>query len=106
MCSPPYGCRRSALDDLTAPAITPCDRHRWRVSRPSATGLARGRRGSDLVATHNPKGDCSMTDDQLLSDAQDELRWEPRVDNRSEEHTSELQSLRHLVCRLLLEKKK
>src|SRR5471030_3391065 len=30
---------------------------------------------------------------------------EPRP-YRSEEHTSELQSLRHLVCRLLLEKKK
>src|ERR1039458_7556024 len=31
---------------------------------------------------------------------------EPAVpDIRSEEHTSELQSLRHLVCRLLLEKK-
>src|SRR5947199_5150142 len=29
------------------------------------------------------------------------LEWQ-----RSEEHTSELQSLRHLVCRLLLEKKK
>src|SRR5205814_3601607 len=29
----------------------------------------------------------------------------PRI-VRSEEHTSELQSLRHLVCRLLLEKKK
>src|SRR5258705_4839869 len=28
------------------------------------------------------------------------------LENRSEEHTSELQSLRHLVCRLLLEKKK
>src|SRR5437899_8805041 len=28
------------------------------------------------------------------------------VQLRSEEHTSELQSLRHLVCRLLLEKKK
>src|ERR1039458_10474410 len=27
------------------------------------------------------------------------------VSSRSEEHTSELQSLRHLVCRLLLEKK-
>src|SRR5262245_64986492 len=27
-------------------------------------------------------------------------------EDRSEEHTSELQSLRHLVCRLLLEKKK
>src|ERR1039458_3633727 len=26
------------------------------------------------------------------------------TENRSEEHTSELQSLRHLVCRLLLEK--
>src|SRR5205814_2227054 len=32
------------------------------------------------------------------------LRQPPRP--RSEEHTSELQSLRHLVCRLLLEKKK
>src|SRR5262245_66164779 len=31
---------------------------------------------------------------------------ERRLVNRSEEHTSELQSLRHLVCRLLLEKKK
>src|SRR5437899_11577923 len=29
-----------------------------------------------------------------------------RIFSRSEEHTSELQSLRHLVCRLLLEKKK
>src|ERR1035438_4760788 len=28
-----------------------------------------------------------------------------RLEHRSEEHTSELQSLRHLVCRLLLEKK-
>src|SRR5205814_8566824 len=43
------------------------------------------------------------------------LAWIPRAGNfslefvsftlRSEEHTSELQSLRHLVCRLLLEKK-
>src|SRR5438045_9279251 len=30
----------------------------------------------------------------------------PARRTRSEEHTSELQSLRHLVCRLLLEKKK
>src|SRR5437899_5524391 len=30
----------------------------------------------------------------------------PSPSSRSEEHTSELQSLRHLVCRLLLEKKK
>src|SRR2546422_6595571 len=30
----------------------------------------------------------------------------PNHENRSEEHTSELQSRLHLVCRLLLEKKK
>src|SRR3712207_8360444 len=30
----------------------------------------------------------------------------PRVPERSEEHTSELQSRQYLVCRLLLEKKK
>src|SRR5258705_8235369 len=35
------------------------------------------------------------------------IRRNPTAWNkRSEEHTSELQSLRHLVCRLLLEKKK
>src|SRR5262245_43840836 len=34
------------------------------------------------------------------------LFGEPLGGGRSEEHTSELQSLRHLVCRLLLEKKK
>src|ERR1039458_7167967 len=32
--------------------------------------------------------------------------WVQLALGRSEEHTSELQSLRHLVCRLLLEKKK
>src|SRR5262245_63317657 len=34
------------------------------------------------------------------------LFFSPGYPQRSEEHTSELQSLRHLVCRLLLEKKK
>src|SRR2546429_9940850 len=32
--------------------------------------------------------------------------WHSGPRNRSEEHTSELQSRLHLVCRLLLEKKK
>src|SRR5205809_2272348 len=32
--------------------------------------------------------------------------WEAAAQPRSEEHTSELQSRLHLVCRLLLEKKK
>src|SRR5690348_17358945 len=36
----------------------------------------------------------------------DELSDDERHGDRSEEHTSELQSPVHLVCRLLLEKKK
>src|SRR2546422_8407657 len=36
----------------------------------------------------------------------DSIRRRPRPGRRSEEHTSELQSRLHLVCRLLLEKKK
>src|SRR5438045_6919631 len=40
---------------------------------------------------------CSVTQATVSRDIRE---------TRSEEHTSELQSLRHLVCRLLLEKKK
>src|SRR5258708_29283069 len=36
----------------------------------------------------------------------EEMFSPPRITRRSEEHTSELQSPDHLVCRLLLEKKK
>src|SRR2546425_2971222 len=48
---------------------------------------------------------------RLISRAPDEQVIEPvavhvRHGERSEEHTSELQSLAYLVCRLLLEKKK
>src|SRR2546422_5827220 len=39
-------------------------------------------------------------------DDDDDVALEPHADVRSEEHTSELQSRLHLVCRLLLEKKK
>src|SRR5690625_6473646 len=42
---------------------------------------------------------------RLLVDGKDLLRMSDK-DLRSEEHTSELQSRGHLVCRLLLEKKK
>src|SRR5262245_64835333 len=43
----------------------------------------------------------SIQDDHVLPSSEAK-GW----NRRSEEHTSELQSLRHLVCRLLLEKKK
>src|SRR3989442_6676885 len=39
-------------------------------------------------------------------DRLDDLLYRRALDERSEEHTSELQSRPHLVCRLLLEKKK
>src|SRR5437016_14682914 len=44
--------------------------------------------------------------DELLRPQRDRFRRFPGGQNRSEEHTSELQSLTNLVCRLLLEKKK
>src|SRR5258705_8291250 len=70
------------------------------------TTLFRSLRDADLV---------QVTSDEIARDEKcdrpeheaDHARILPgSVDLRSEEHTSELQSLRHLVCRLLLEKKK
>src|SRR5947199_6324700 len=52
--------------------------------------------------SHDVTVDGLHTLEKVLADAADG----GRVPERSEEHTSELQSLRHLVCRLLLEKKK
>src|ERR1035438_10761816 len=66
------------------------------------------------LATNLTAGKATPMDDERI-----EARWftAPEVarlirtgtvddaKTRSEEHTSELQSLRHLVCRLLLEKK-
>src|SRR3712207_8208875 len=53
---------------------------------------------------------AELLDDQAPRPAQSPERWgrshESRVYERSEEHTSELQSRQYLVCRLLLEKKK
>src|ERR1035441_6712983 len=50
------------------------------------------------------EAECSILGGHSVSD--DEIKFGYAVTGtRSEEHTSELQSLRHLVCRLLLEKK-
>src|SRR5690349_22560641 len=42
----------------------------------------------------------------VLNNAEKGYAWTTYPERRSEEHTSELQSRRDLVCRLLLEKKK
>src|SRR5262245_64456032 len=76
------------------------------------------RRSSDLLLCpaalprHAPQADVAgnLHEDQRVADAVPaRLEQDGGVQHhqrRSEEHTSELQSLRHLVCRLLLEKKK
>src|SRR2546422_6347530 len=61
------------------------------------TTLFRSEIGRNVTAV---QGDvANLTDLERLYD-------EVEKQNRSEEHTSELQSRLHLVCRLLLEKKK
>src|SRR5258705_10264293 len=55
-----------------------------------------GRRDLSAVFRHHGVGHRLLRVPRAVADA----------GARSEEHTSELQSLRHLVCRLLLEKKK
>src|SRR3989442_8255345 len=59
------------------------------------------------------RGDAPLSGKDLPGNADDHRRLPSRLTkysgkngNRSEEHTSELQSRPHLVCRLLLEKKK
>src|SRR5947199_1598515 len=84
-----------------APAgrVTVYDRDQFGVVFEQGTGPERRRRFTRYAPVGSRSTDASLAE---LSDRQliDLLR------QRSEEHTSELQSLRHLVCRLLLEKKK
>src|SRR2546422_6220373 len=49
---------------------------------------------------------CSRARRPITAAASGVMAAQPRRAQRSEEHTSELQSRLHLVCRLLLEKKK
>src|SRR2546429_2515084 len=67
----------------------------------SEANLAQTKIGSKLRSTTKDQG-ISWLSIVENKDACDLLR----VTTRSEEHTSELQSRLHLVCRLLLEKKK
>src|SRR2546425_8268088 len=62
---------------------------------------AHRRRGAELPAQLDRRADRRSE----AQSGQDQLRL-GRARQRSEEHTSELQSLAYLVCRLLLEKKK
>src|SRR5258705_4745346 len=70
------------------------------------TTLFRSRLGRSRRAYRRLPGLCPSRSDVVpLHEHSRPLLHRHNV-TRSEEHTSELQSLRHLVCRLLLEKKK
>src|SRR5262245_3722931 len=66
--------------------------------------LAMEKEGSDVARWLQARGVAAFVLKYRLMDTGTEEEYRERA--RSEEHTSELQSLRHLVCRLLLEKKK
>src|SRR2546429_1590695 len=87
----PYTTLFRSSTDPAGPAPTPAIRAR-RSAFPHGRRTARGSPRSERIrAIHRSR--CSM-------------RHRPTEPARSEEHTSELQSRLHLVCRLLLEKKK
>src|SRR3989442_8009551 len=73
-------------------------------SRPRRHARLRGHGGGRVLARRRPRRERLPREE-----AQQHARRGPRrggAPRRSEEHTSELQSRPHLVCRLLLEKKK
>src|SRR5205823_13602942 len=80
-------------------------RSRCRAAPPSDVRPAlRARAASDRVARARsmvsaPRSSCATPGEPIA-------RLDAAGGDRSEEHTSELQSLAYLVCRLLLEKKK
>src|SRR5205814_7145489 len=128
------GWRRIVLTTITAGGTTVGASLSPRASPKQATGLRKKNRASNsLFATHTPttcgfaftpsmgppnrssvatagSAPTTLVQRKRFGNAgkpQPERAWiTSRRINRSEEHTSELQSLRHLVCRLLLEKKK
>src|SRR5438045_7539096 len=74
--------------------------------RPELTGSARTHRASAECQRARASGlaryETCRRDPTATARAADAAAAAFHVPSRSEEHTSELQSLRHLVCRLLL----
>src|ERR1039458_10467358 len=70
--------------------------------RPTLPYSMLGLHREDIDAYDSKAEPVARVSEALLS--ADQTGWSLIHKYRSEEHTSELQSLRHLVCRLLLEK--
>src|SRR5262245_65223264 len=103
-------CRESSVLPLSATIISPTMPHSrsavWAFSMHVRSVSASFKQG---ITTETSIGDSPVTA-VFWSGHMNLVFWfqiyEILWKNRSEEHTSELQSLRHLVCRLLLQKKK
>src|SRR3712207_7562985 len=91
----PYTTLFRSLDDGSDEALRGHDG----VVDPNA--VRRAGRDDDLVCEDGLRLNEDAGDDGVVV-----LREALALDERSEEHTSELQSRQYLVCRLLLEKKK
>src|SRR2546425_9803729 len=97
---PCFFCFFFFLNDPAPPEIYPLSLpDPFPISRPPATGSS-----VSAKAPRRPRRRCLRSRRRRLRRRlRHRLRHRPRL--RSEEHTSELQSLAYLVCRLLLEKK-
>src|SRR5229473_6471133 len=87
----------------TLPSAWSADRNvAWRVDVPGRGHSSPVVWGNRVFLTTDLEGDVLPG----AAPVKHKLEGQPFVHPRSEEHTSELQSLAYLVCRLLLEKKK
>src|SRR5690625_6843822 len=80
------------------------------ITAAQADGFKRNNKSYQSIGTvqgklDNKNAEWIVIDGHLVSGLPGSALWE-QESFRSEEHTSELQSRGHLVCRLLLEKKK
>src|SRR5438045_4853744 len=98
----------AAIAALPQPGLP---RHQ-RVDRPQTYALPRGTlvllsqdHPRQLVPDSRYQNGCDISRFFSCCSCSPKFSSTSRRVSRSEEHTSELQSLRHLVCRLLLEKK-
>src|SRR5262249_56994229 len=98
----PYRSAHHHLSSLPQPTALPIEERDERRLHELRSGIPRRRRATrSRVADRRAR----YRDARAIVHHDDARIGERRDQRRSEEHTSELQSLTNLVCRLLLEKK-
>src|SRR5690625_6637972 len=88
-----------ACHAVPSPSLLP--KHSWPHVIDAMVELARRQTGSEFIPAEHAHHIKAL----YYGSSPTELPRLPYIDQRSEEHTSELQSRGHLVCRLLLEQK-